>query len=266
MIFRTFSRLALASTAALAMALPLAANAQITRVAVGDFVAGAGLITFSEFALGTQNPFYVPANYGGGAGSPTVSFDGWFTGQSLSVNPGVDCPGAAPTACIVGNPTGPLSLAAGSPNTSIVQDGANPTSPVLSGSPIFNGGIAILFDVDLAGVGFDAGFFDATGSTGITAFSRNGTLLGTVTNNGTGIEFLGLVTTSGTDQIAGVFLDLVGNEPAGFAIDNLRFGRRGQVVVPTVPEPGTWAMMLVGFGAVGGAMRYRRRKTAVSFG
>lgn len=27
-----------------------------------------------------------------------------------------------------------------------------------------------------------------------------------------------------------------------------------------VPEPSTWAMMLIGFGAVGGAMRYRRRQ------
>ena len=32
-----------------------------------------------------------------------------------------------------------------------------------------------------------------------------------------------------------------------------------------VPEPATWAMMLVGFGAIGGALRYRRRKTSVSF-
>jgi YD repeat-containing protein len=34
---------------------------------------------------------------------------------------------------------------------------------------------------------------------------------------------------------------------------------------PTVPEPATWAMMLGGFGAIGGAMRSRRR-VAVSFG
>ena len=32
-----------------------------------------------------------------------------------------------------------------------------------------------------------------------------------------------------------------------------------------VPEPATWAMMIGGFGAVGGTMRYRRRKTSVSF-
>jgi len=32
-----------------------------------------------------------------------------------------------------------------------------------------------------------------------------------------------------------------------------------------VPEPATWAMMIGGFGLVGGAMRYRRGKQAVSF-
>ncbi|WP_222873765.1 hypothetical protein [Hankyongella ginsenosidimutans] len=64
----------------------------ITRVSAADFVAGSGLITFSEFANGTVNPTYAPAVYGGDAASPTVTFDGWFLGQSLSVNPGVDCP------------------------------------------------------------------------------------------------------------------------------------------------------------------------------
>lgn len=32
-----------------------------------------------------------------------------------------------------------------------------------------------------------------------------------------------------------------------------------------VPEPSTWAMMLTGFGMVGGAMRYRRRSLKVNF-
>lgn len=30
---------------------------------------------------------------------------------------------------------------------------------------------------------------------------------------------------------------------------------------PAIPEPGTWAMMIIGFGAIGSAMRSRRRKT-----
>ena len=36
--------------------------------------------------------------------------------------------------------------------------------------------------------------------------------------------------------------------------------RNGTVVVPSVPEPATWAMMITGFGLVGGVMR-RRPKT-----
>ncbi len=233
-------------------------------MSAADFTAAAGVITFSEFAGGTQNPTYLAADYGGGAGAPTVRFGGFFTGQSLSATPGADCPGAAASACVVGSPTGALSLDAASPVTFITGDGANPTSPVLSGRPTFNGPIAVLFDTDQAGVGFDGGFFNAAGSTGITAFARDGSLLGTVANTGLGIEFLGLVTNDGQNRIAGVFLDLVGAEPAGFAIDNLRFGVRGQVVTPGIPEPTTWAMMILGFGAIGGSLRRRRTLATVN--
>lgn len=36
----------------------------------------------------------------------------------------------------------------------------------------------------------------------------------------------------------------------------------GLTLTPSVPEPGTWATMLVGFGTMGGVLRYRRRKPA----
>lgn len=49
---------------------------------------------------------------------------------------------------------------------------------------------------------------------------------------------------------------------ASTVFDNIRFG---SAVSAAVPEPATWAMMIGGFGMVGGAMRYRRRKTTVSF-
>ncbi len=35
--------------------------------------------------------------------------------------------------------------------------------------------------------------------------------------------------------------------------------------VAAVPEPATWAMMLVGFGMIGAASRYRRRRTAITY-
>lgn len=40
-------------------------------------------------------------------------------------------------------------------------------------------------------------------------------------------------------------------------VDNIR--------VSGVPEPATWAMMIAGFGFIGGAVRYRNRKTRLSY-
>ena len=245
-------KILVASIAALGMA---QANAGILKVGVGAFTPAAGLITFSEFALGTVNPTYAPGDYGGGAGSPTVTFDGFFTGQALSATPAVDCPGGAATGCVVGSPSGPLSLDPAAPNTFITSDGANPTSPVLSGSPTFNGPIGILFSIDQAGVGLDGGFFNAAGGTAITAFARDGSLLGSVTNTTTGIEFLGLVTDDGKERIAGLLFSLVGAEPFGYAIDNVRFGKTGEVVVPGVPEPASLALLGLGLAGLGWSRR-----------
>jgi hypothetical protein len=39
----------------------------------------------------------------------------------------------------------------------------------------------------------------------------------------------------------------------------------GSVTVTAIPEPATWAMMLLGFGMVGAGVRYRRRSTKVAY-
>ncbi len=36
-------------------------------------------------------------------------------------------------------------------------------------------------------------------------------------------------------------------------------------VTPAIPEPNTWALMMVGFAMVGGAARYRRRTTKIAY-
>ncbi|BAZ17734.1 hypothetical protein NIES4071_96140 [Calothrix sp. NIES-4071] len=249
--------LRIATVAFLSFATGTAASAAVLRIDKSAFTPDAGRITFSEFANGTVNPIYTPSNYGGGVNAPTVSFGGAFQGQTVGQPP---IPvGAAQTGVVNGTPSASLALDPSSPQTFITNDSANPTSPVLSGSPTFNGPVSILFDVDVAGVGLDGGFFDSVQSTAITAFNRSGQILGQVLNQQTGIEFLGLVTDNGLNQIAGLQFSLVGNEPAGFAIDSLRFGRAGQVTVPgePVPEP----LTILGTLAAGGIGAMLRRKS-----
>ncbi len=236
----------------------VASAAGIVKIGQSAFTPAAGLITFSEKPLNTVNPIYSALEYGGSSGAPTVSFGGTFNGQTVGLPP--IPPGAMPSGVVNGTPTNSLSLNPNSPPTTIVNDGANPTSPVLSGSPIFNGPISILFSTDVAGVGLDGGFFDAIGGTAIRAFARDGSLLGQVLNQSTGIEFLGLVTDDGLSRIAGLQFSLVGGEPAGFAIDNVRFGTTGQVIPPTaVPTP---ALLpgLIGLGM--GVLRKRKAEAA----
>ena len=126
----------------------------VRLLSADNFTAGAGKITFSEMALGTQNPVYAPANYGADPSkAPTVSFGGWFAGQDLATNPAVICPGGAASGCVSGTPTSPLTLDTAAQQTRLILDGANPTSPVLTGSPNFNGPIAVLFSQPFVGVG-----------------------------------------------------------------------------------------------------------------
>jgi hypothetical protein len=249
---RSVIRNALAVSVAVLSFAAYEAKAGIISVSEGAFQAGSGLITFDEFGLNTTNPTYTPGDYGGGAGAPTVTFGGFYTGQSLGT--AATCPtGAALSGCVVGSPNDPLTLDPNSPDTFITTDGSFPSSPTLSGTPRFNGPISMIFSTDQFGVGLEGGFFDAVGGTAITAFDRNGGVIGSVSNTQTGIEFLGLVTDDNSESIAGLQFSLVGSEPFGYNIDNVRFGTTETVVTADVPLPGSvfllgGALMMLGVG------------------
>lgn len=56
------------------------------------------------------------------------------------------------------------------------------------------------------------------------------------------------------------------NAPGGFGNSiSYRVSYLYDASVAAVPEPATWAMMLLGFGMVAGASRYRRRSTAATY-
>ena len=57
-------------------------------------------------------------------------------------------------------------------------------------------------------------------------------------------------------------LSLTANQELNDA--SVTFARFTPSTVAPVPEPSTWAMMLVGFGAIGASMRRRRRGTAIA--
>lgn len=112
----------------------------------------------------------------------------------------------------------------------IATDSANPTSPVLSGTPQFTGPITGCFVHPTTGQGtvrrqfsLDAGYFDSIGSTQITWFDGKGNQLGSVTNSAFGIEHFTITVPFGTTGIHCWTVAAVGSEPAGFAVDNVSF-------------------------------------------
>lgn len=121
--------------------------------------------------------------------------------------------------------------------------------------------ISILFTTAVDSIG---GYI--TGNTVVTLSAYDGaTLLGTISTSGpnyvgsggTPNEFLQLMFPNITSA---VFTGVSGFENS-FTLDDLTVG--GDITVNGIPEPATWAMMLIGFGAIGASMR-RRRSPAVA--
>ena len=116
-------------------------------------------------------------------------------------------------------------------------------------------------------------FIDYTSQSGWTSSSFNGWILSDQTNSLSSI--LGVSINPATNM-AGFSLanlswtaDSITTNWAGLAFDSNTVVSLDVAFSPNtgaVPEPSAWAMMLIGFGFVGGAMRARRRqKLAVSY-
>jgi hypothetical protein len=83
------------------------------------------------------------------------------------------------------------------------------------------------------------------------------------------VTWADLVANAGGTLVHYVTIDLDGGyaQPNGQQMLTDNFTVNGNVLAAgAVPEPATWAMLILGFGFAGAAMRQRRGKTAVSFG
>lgn len=193
-----------------------------------SFDPSANIIDFDEadLALGTENPTFsftgVP-----NLGDISVSFGTHFVGQTTT--------GTGVITLDDTIPSGPLTLDPSSAPVFTANDNAADTNPILTGTPLFNGPIAIDFSRPVAAVGLTGGYFDAIESTTIEAYDINGVSLGSLENSKEGFEFYGLTTESGENLIAGLSFYITGDEPAGFEIDNVSFGA-SDVIVATRPN------------------------------
>lgn len=210
--------------------------------AAGASAAGAS-VTISA------TPYDLPAPTGLGT---VVDFDhalpaGFtLTGEGYLIQSGDNSQGAAPAA-------GPT-------------DATDDHSAYLS---VYGGWAKLMGDTSFHSVSFFWGSMDSYNSFDLLDAQGNvfQTILSTDVPAGSNGDQLGSwtnqrVTITSTDAIYGV--QLRSTTPA-FEADNFFFsGHDGdnQIHTGDVPEPASWAMMLVGFGAVGGAVRSQRRKVS----
>lgn len=181
-----------------------------------------GVITFEEYAIGTPNPNFTPAQYGAvGAFQPYVRTSSFFNGQ------------AQIGLTISGLPSVPLALNTDeSPGSFIATDSARPTGEqrCLSGTPFLNGPVSLFFtEADgttpkpVVGVSINVGFLNNVGTIRVRAYDSLGTLLGTWLNTVVdGFQNFNINRDSDTPIIAALCIDNLG-DIAGFTTSRVRF-------------------------------------------
>ncbi|MGH8924602.1 MAG: hypothetical protein ACRDWA_08225 [Acidimicrobiia bacterium] len=141
-----------------------------------------------------------------------------------------------PIGTFITNQYEPQGITFGGDSPFITSDSSNPTSPVLSGSPLFHGAIEGAFVVaDVDSFSLDAGYFDDLASTHLTAYDVLGNLVADLYNSTFGIERF---TVDAAESLASFRIEIATLESAGFAIDNL------EIVIaepPPLPAPVRYA-------------------------
>jgi len=133
------------------------------------------------------------------------------------------------------------------------------TSQVLEANGDENFQIALSSGLSFGAIGFEF-YSNAYGPTVFSLFSAGGGLIGSFTSTQAPntLAFIGF---GSTDPIAYVRNQVDRGYVENTAIDNVLVGA-ARAETGVVPEPATWAMMIIGFGAAGSMIR--RRKAVIA--
>lgn len=108
----------------------------------------------------------------------------------------------------------------------VVTDSCAPDSPVIAANATFSGPVFINFNKKVSGITLDAGCFDAVKSTRVTIYGDNGFKVDKVFNPNGDKLYHTFKFNFGENVIKKVAIIPVGNEPAGFAVDNVKISYR----------------------------------------
>lgn len=157
---------------------------------------------------------------------------------------------------VTGSPTGPLSLAgAGSITVAFFDPGVSAASNSLLSQPGNAAPLSLLLDSDADSLAFTAGFFNG-GSVTADFFSGAGALVGSrVFSPGSDYH---LISVSGLGVFRGITFRN-NDDDSGLRFQNFSYNS-----VNAVPEPAGWALMILGFGLAGAAVRGRATKVSLA--
>jgi len=102
----------------------------------------------------------------------------------------------------------------------IVSDAAQPDTPVIAANTSYTGPVTMRFSKAVDKVEFDAGYFDEIGSTRIRVYDKNGNLLHSELNSQIGVQHFSF---DYNKDIGKVKIIAIGDEPAGFSVDSVKF-------------------------------------------